>query len=90
MAAVLWGVMARLAPIGDVLRRARKEGGFTQEELAARACVDRKQLALYEANRTQPRMDTFIRLARALEVNPSELLAQAESWPQGLDGRDVH
>jgi transcriptional regulator with XRE-family HTH domain len=69
--------------IGDRLRRARREQGMTQEDLAERAGLSRELIAKIEQGRRQSvRLTTLTRLAQALDVPLSEL---ADSRPR-LDG----
>jgi transcriptional regulator with XRE-family HTH domain len=69
--------------IGDRVRRARREQGMTQEELAERAGLSRELIAKIEQGRRQSvRLTSLTRLAQALDVPLSEL---ADSRPR-LDG----
>lgn len=69
--------------IGDRLRRARREQGMTQEELAERAGLSRELIAKIEQGRRQSvRLTTLTRLAQSLDVPLSEL---ADNRPR-LDG----
>jgi transcriptional regulator with XRE-family HTH domain len=69
--------------IGDRLRRARREQGMTQEELADRAGLSRELIAKIEQGRRQSvRLTTLTHLAQALDVSLSEL---ADNRPR-LDG----
>lgn len=61
---------------GENLRRLRTERGLTQETLALRANLDRSFLADLEATRHSCTIDRLFDIAAALEVEPSELLAQ--------------
>lgn len=54
------------------LRRAR---GLSQEELALRAEVNRGYLGKLENSKYAASLDMIERIARALEVDPSELLS---------------
>ncbi|HWM63995.1 MAG TPA: helix-turn-helix transcriptional regulator [Solirubrobacterales bacterium] len=60
---------------GINLRQGRKELGVSQEELAFRADVAPSAVGLFELGKKTPRIDTFIRLAGAVERKPSELTA---------------
>ena len=57
------------------LRGCRKRLGISQHELAFRAEIALASASLLELGKKQPRIDTVIRLAGALEVKPSELTA---------------
>jgi transcriptional regulator with XRE-family HTH domain len=60
---------------GINLRQGRKQLGVTQYEIAFRAEVALPAVGLFELGKKIPRIDTFIRLAGAVERNPSELIA---------------
>lgn len=68
------------APFGDLLKRLRSDAGLTQEELAQRAQVSVKGISSLErgVNRA-PRKDTFLMLARALNLTSSDQAALAEA-----------
>jgi transcriptional regulator with XRE-family HTH domain len=60
---------------GANLRECRKRLGITQEEVSFRAEIALASVGLLELGKKLPRIDTFIRLAGAVEVKPSELAA---------------
>jgi transcriptional regulator with XRE-family HTH domain len=60
--------------LGSNLRDARKRLGLTQEEVAERSGVHPTEVSRIEAGKRDPRISTLLRLARALEVRPGELL----------------
>ena len=64
--------------LGDVLRTHRKSAGMTQEQLAHEAGVHRTYVSLLERNEKSPTLKVLMRLARALNVRPSQLLAKVE------------
>jgi len=66
--------MARVGDLGSNLRDARKRLGLTQEEVAERSGVHPTEVSRIEAGKRDPRTSTLLRLARALEVRPGELL----------------
>jgi transcriptional regulator with XRE-family HTH domain len=59
---------------GENLHRCRKEAGFSQEELGIRASLHRTEIGLLERGARMPRIDTVIKLATALELEPARLL----------------
>ena len=59
---------------GKNLRACRLRAGITQEELCLRASVHRTEISLLEVGARVPRIDTLIKLASALSVQPGELL----------------
>jgi transcriptional regulator with XRE-family HTH domain len=62
------------AAFGYVLRSVRQEAGVSQEDLAFRADVDRTYPSLLERGRRQPTLAIVLRLARALTMEPAELV----------------
>jgi transcriptional regulator with XRE-family HTH domain len=57
------------------LRRARRERGLSQEALAETSAMHRTEISLLERGRREPRLETIVRLARALGVPVGDLLA---------------
>lgn len=55
------------------LKEIRFEKGVSQEELAYRSEMTLSQIARIETVRTNPTISTLFRIARALEVPPSDL-----------------
>ncbi len=66
--------MLVVVKIGDRLRDLRVRRALTQEELADKADVGTNTVARLERNETEPHMSTLRKLARALSVDPSELI----------------
>ena len=58
------------------LRRARQEAGFSQEELAGLAGIDRTYVSALERSVYSASLDMVERLAAVLCVEPAELLAK--------------
>lgn len=63
---------------GRVLRDARYAKGISQSELSLRADVDRSFVSLMERGTHQPSLTTLCKLARALGMAPSTLVARME------------
>ncbi len=61
--------------LGINLRECRKRLGISQHELAFRAETHLTGISPLELGQKLPRIDTFIRVAGALEVTPNELTA---------------
>lgn len=59
------------------LRRRRDALGFSQEELADRAQIDRTHVSKIERSVHSPTVDVLGRLARALDMSPAELISEA-------------
>jgi transcriptional regulator with XRE-family HTH domain len=71
--------MARMlvvVKIGDRLRNLRVRRALTQEELANKADVGTNTVARLERNETEPHMSTLRKLAKALDVDPSEIVGE--------------
>lgn len=56
------------------LIRCRQAANLSQEELAMRASLNRTQISLLENSQRTPRIDTVVKVAGALGVEPGELL----------------
>jgi transcriptional regulator with XRE-family HTH domain len=56
------------------LREARLRRGLSQEALGAASDLHRTEISLLERAGREPRLTTILRLARALEVQPSLLI----------------
>ena len=69
-------------PFGAALRRVRLAAGMTQERLGLEAGVQRNFISLIELGQNQPTITTIAKLARALGLKASELVAEAESQAQ--------
>lgn len=65
-------------PFGAALRRVRLAAGMTQEQLALESGVQRNFISLIELGQNQPTIGTIVKLARALGMKGSELVAEAE------------
>ena len=67
---------------GENLRRARKNAGITQTELAHSVGITERSLYNYEQNSRAPKIDVVKKFADVLGVNPEMLLAgdSAELW----------
>jgi transcriptional regulator with XRE-family HTH domain len=60
--------------LGVNLRRYRERVGLSQEGLADLCDLDRTEISLLERGKRFPRLDTIVRLSRALGVLPGDLL----------------
>jgi HTH-type transcriptional regulator / antitoxin HipB len=60
--------------LGENVRDARKERGWTQEELSARTNLAVVQISRIERGKREIRLSTLIRLLDGLEVAPEILL----------------
>ena len=64
--------------VGETIRRLRMEKNMSQELLSGRAGIARTHLSMIETGRKQANFETIWRLALALELRPSELVAKIE------------
>ena len=62
--------------IGDRLKTLRIRRALTQQELADRAGVSSNALNRIELNKAEPHMSTLRKLAKALDVDPTELVGE--------------
>ncbi len=68
--------MPTVVYIGDKLKEIRTRRFLTQEELAERAGVSPATIVRVERNQAEPHISTMRKLARALDVDPTELLGE--------------
>ena len=62
--------------IGDRLKDLRIRRALTQQELADRASVSSNAINRIELNKAEPHMSTLRKLAKALDVDPTELVGE--------------
>jgi transcriptional regulator with XRE-family HTH domain len=56
------------------LRRERERLELSQEALAERCDLHRTEISLLERTQRDPRLETIVKIARALEIPPAKLL----------------
>jgi transcriptional regulator with XRE-family HTH domain len=66
---------------GRNLVRARKRADLSQEEVGIRASLHRTEIGMLERGIRLPRLDTLVKLAGAIEVDPTDLLDGIEWEP---------
>ena len=64
--------------VGQVIRRIRTQKHMTQELLSGFAGIARSHLSMIENGSKQANMETIWRIALALEMSPSQLVAAIE------------
>ncbi len=64
--------------VGETIRGLRIKKGLTQEVLSGLAGIARTHLTMIENGTKQPNFETIWKIALALEMNPSELVAEME------------
>ncbi len=67
---------------GENLVRLRESAGLSQEELGFRASLHRTEIGMLERGVRLARIDTLIKLAGALELEPGALL-EGLNWTPG-------
>jgi transcriptional regulator with XRE-family HTH domain len=67
---------------GENLERLRCRADLSQEELGFRAGLHRTEVGMLERGARMPRLDTIVKLAGGLEVEPAELL-EGMIWRPG-------
>ena len=65
--------------IGRVIQRCREEKRQSQELVSGLAGIGRTHLSAIERGQRRPTLDTFCRIAEAMDMRPSELLRVIES-----------
>ncbi len=69
---------------GANLRYCRKQAGVSQEELGFLSNLHRTEIGMLERGIRLPRIDTLVKLAGSLEVEPGDLLDGLEWTPAAL------
>jgi len=64
--------------VGKTIQEHREKKGLSQEVLSGFADIGRTHLSAIERGERRPTLDTFFKLAQALEIRPSELLRAIE------------
>jgi transcriptional regulator with XRE-family HTH domain len=63
-----------VSQLGPNLREIRQKLGLTQEEVGERSGIPQGEISRIEHGERDPRVSTLVRLAKALEVSPGQLL----------------
>lgn len=64
--------------VGKVIRQFREEKQKSQELLSGFAGIGRTHLSAIERGERKPTLETFFRIAEAMEIRPSVLMAAIE------------
>lgn len=67
-----------LASFGNTVRTLRKKTGLSQDELAAKAGIDRSYLGAVERGAHNISLRNVFKIATALSVHPSELFPKED------------
>ncbi len=73
------------AELGKVIRALRREKGLSQEVLSGLAGIARTHLSMIENGTMKASIETVSKIAQALELRPSELLALVEERQENAD-----
>lgn len=65
--------------VGLVIKRVREEKGLSQEIVSGLADIGRTHLSAIERGIRKPTMETFFKIANAMDIDASNLLKQIES-----------
>ena len=72
-------VMLNSKTVGIVIKRVREERGLSQEVVSGLADIGRTHLSAIERGTRKPTMETFFKIANAMDIDASDLLKQIES-----------
>ena len=64
--------------IGQVIQRKREQKKLSQEVVSGLAGIGRTHLSAIERGERKPTLETFFKIAEALNIRPSVLLAEIE------------
>ena len=64
--------------VGRVIQEYREKRGLSQEVVSGLADIGRTHLSAIERGVRKPTLETFYRLAEAMDLKPSELLRRVE------------
>ena len=64
--------------VGSVLQRIRERRNKSQELVSGLAGIGRTHLSAIERGERKPTLETFFRIAYALEVRPSDIMKEIE------------
>ena len=68
--------MQAVVYIGNRFKNLRTRRALTQRELAERAGISTNALNRLELDKAEPHMSTLRKLARALDIDPTELVGE--------------
>lgn len=65
--------------VGKVIQQFREDKGVSQEVLSGLAGIGRTHLSSIERGVRRPTLETFFRIAEALQIKPSTMMAEIEN-----------
>ena len=74
--------------IGENIKRIRKEKGLTQKQLAEMLGVTQQMIGTYENNKRTPKLDTALKIAKALDVDVLDLLGLNVNIDKTFTGKE--
>ena len=74
--------MSLCIQFGKIVKSLREERGLSQEILADRADLNRSYVGEVERGTAMPSLGTVTKIAKALNLSPSNLLARYEAYEQ--------
>jgi transcriptional regulator with XRE-family HTH domain len=75
---LFWFLIEKLMNYGEVIKRARKSAGITQQELAEKVHLTRNYIALVETNKRVPSVPNFLKICDALNISNDEFSVSAQ------------
>ena len=79
------GIMVDLSLVGSRIKTARENKKLTQEELAAMVDLSPTHISVIERGVKSPKLETFVRIANALDVSADYLLVDVvENSTKGI------
>ena len=64
--------------LAALIRERRADKGLSHEQLAVKAGLDRSTISLYESGKRVPTITSAMRIATALDMRLSEMIAELE------------
>lgn len=64
--------------VGQVIQRKREQKKLSQEVISGLAGIGRTHLSAIERGERKPTLETFFKIAEALNIRPSVLMAEIE------------
>ena len=71
--------------VGKIIQQVREDRGLSQEVVSGLADIGRTHLSAIERGTRRPTMETFFKIANAMDIDASSLLKQIESECKKID-----
>ena len=68
------GVVVMAKSFSKILKQERLNKGFSQEKLSEKSGLSTRYISSLECDDQQPSLEVFIKISKALELLPSELM----------------